>query len=666
MRDPTSSNRYYPRAIFLVLLLLIFTAETVTMLIIKWLFAHKSALWLEILVDASLLTLMCTPFIWRLIVVPLKKDNQFTASRAQAVLDTAAEGIITIDQSGHVLSFNKAAERIFGYSATEMLGQNVNQLMTSPQREEHDNYIARYLASGQGMIVGRSTELKGQHKDGSVIPLRLAISETINSEQKIFTGIVTDLRLQQQTEQKFRTIFNSANDAILILDQTGHFLEVNDIACERLGYSRAELRHMTLQDIDTPEYAGRINERVTQLQQQGWLLAETAHVSKDGRIIPTEISSRIIEYEGKPAFLTIARDISKRKQIEAALHESQSSARVLLDINTESAMLLSCDGEVLAINQTGAQRFGKSIEELTGKNIYAFMPADVAASRKQRVAETLQSGKPMHFEDRRDGLYFESALYPIEDLHGRISKLAVFAREVTQARQRQAVDTLLHEIDQLVLQYTDFEHIQQHICNKLTELFDLEMAWIGHKEADGSIRINCYAGRVSDYKAAIEQIGIRWDNTPLGKGPSGMAIRTGQVNKLAISDFPYPPWRDCAIKHGLASMIALPLIIRGQIYGALSLYSARTHAFDDEQMLQRLSDISSRICITLEMAQDQEQLHLLSAALATAGNAIFITDNNGRIVWLNQAFTELSGYSHAEVLGHPPRILNSGMNPPDY
>lgn len=123
----------------------------------------------------------------------------------------------------------------------------------------------------------------------------------------------------KKAEKKFRDLFDNVSDAIFIHDTDGHFLEVNKTACERLNYTREELLQMTLVDIDSPHYAVQIQSRITELLEKGHLFFETAHVTKEGEEIPIELSSKIIDYEGKKAILSAARDISERKKAEEEL-----------------------------------------------------------------------------------------------------------------------------------------------------------------------------------------------------------------------------------------------------------------------------------------------------------------------------------------------------------
>jgi PAS domain S-box-containing protein len=125
-------------------------------------------------------------------------------ARWRAIVDSAVDGIIVIDAHGRIEAFNGAAERLFGYTTQEVLGRNVNMLMPSPHREEHDTYLSRYLATGRAKIIGIGREVQGLRKDGTTFPLHLSVGEmTIRGERK-FTGILHDLTGRVQIETQLR------------------------------------------------------------------------------------------------------------------------------------------------------------------------------------------------------------------------------------------------------------------------------------------------------------------------------------------------------------------------------------------------------------------------------------------------------------------------------
>ena len=111
----------------------------------------------------------------------------------RGIMETAVDGIITIDRRGSVQSFNAAAENIFGYTAEEVIGENVKMLMPEPDAKQHDNYINNYVRGGEAKIIGIRREVLGQRKDGSTFPMDLSISELRLDYRTVFTGIIRDI-----------------------------------------------------------------------------------------------------------------------------------------------------------------------------------------------------------------------------------------------------------------------------------------------------------------------------------------------------------------------------------------------------------------------------------------------------------------------------------------
>jgi two-component system sensor kinase FixL len=123
-------------------------------------------------------------------------------TRLRAVVETAIDGIIVIDQRGIVDRFNRAAERLFGYAAVEVVGHNVSMLMPSPDREQHDGYLARYLGGGKPHIIGVGREVVARRKDGTTFPIDLAVNEMQVGGRRMFTGILHDIAERKRAEEQ--------------------------------------------------------------------------------------------------------------------------------------------------------------------------------------------------------------------------------------------------------------------------------------------------------------------------------------------------------------------------------------------------------------------------------------------------------------------------------
>ncbi len=123
-------------------------------------------------------------------------------SLIETVLSTVVDGLITIDRKGTIQSFNKACVSLFGYTAEEVIGENVKILMPEPYHSQHDSYIATYIATGVPKIIGIGREVMGRRKDGSTFPMQLAVGKSPDAGNHAFVGIIRDLAERREAERQ--------------------------------------------------------------------------------------------------------------------------------------------------------------------------------------------------------------------------------------------------------------------------------------------------------------------------------------------------------------------------------------------------------------------------------------------------------------------------------
>ncbi|MCX7192490.1 MAG: diguanylate cyclase [Proteobacteria bacterium] len=472
----------------------------------------------------------------------------------------------------------------------------------------------------------------------------------------------------EASEERYRALFDYGGDAIIFLKtmQKGLLLVVdaNEVACKRLGYRHDELVGMSVASFNVSGYPVNAVDIACQLKQYGQALFETLHLTKDGRQIPVEVQARTFQFHGEAMTLAIARDITERRQAGQEKDELQRNMQALLNAIQESTFLLDTQGKILIINEVAAQRLNTTPLELTGKNIYDILPADVLRFRRAKFDQMLRRGMPETYEDERGGRRFSSTVYPVRNAAGEVAGFAVYAADVTQQRRLQGIEELFSEINQLVLQGVPLHTVLIVACNKVTELFRLAVAWVGRKEQDGAISVLAGGGVASRYVDSLKQTGLRWDDT--GRGPAASAIRSGRAHVFKAADPRFDSWAKLALEHELQSILAIPLVIRGEIHGVFTLYSNSPDFFDVPSVVDMMTGVAMRISVAMETAMDQQQTRLLSSALAAAGNGVMITNAHGHIQWVNPAFVRLSGYSREELIGQTPRILKSGVQPPNY
>lgn len=137
------------------------------------------------------------------------ESDRASAARAAhltSILDTVPDAMIVIDERGIMQLFSTAAQRLFGYEAAEVIGKNIKMMMPSPYRENHDEYLARYLRTGERRIIGIGRVVVGERKDGATFPMELAVGEMKSGNQRYFTGFIRDLTERQKTEARLQEL----------------------------------------------------------------------------------------------------------------------------------------------------------------------------------------------------------------------------------------------------------------------------------------------------------------------------------------------------------------------------------------------------------------------------------------------------------------------------
>ena len=193
------------------------------------------------------------------------------AERLGSVVDNVLDGIITIDEWGRVETFNAGATRIFGYTAEEVIGNNVSMLMGSPHRDRHDDYLRNYRQTGRAKVIGIGQEVEGRRRDGSIFPMELAVQEGRVLGRRFFTGIVRDITLRRQAEENLRRAKEQAELASRakseILANMSHELRTPLNAI--IGYSET-----ILTEIFGPLKNARYKEYINDIRSSGQHLLE--------------------------------------------------------------------------------------------------------------------------------------------------------------------------------------------------------------------------------------------------------------------------------------------------------------------------------------------------------------------------------------------------------
>ncbi len=207
--------------------------------------------------------------------------------------------VFIVDRDGTYLDFIEYKEFPF-VPHEQLIGKKITDIMPRDTGRLQMNIVKETFETQQTQTLEFCLSIEGEtyYYENRFVYIS---KETV----AIFVRDISKSRLTEQklndTEAKFKMLFDGSNDALFLHDLDSNFIEVNQTACERLGYTRDELLQMTPMDIDTPLYASKVAKRIKKLKKTGSSFFETAHVSKDGKEIPIELSSKVIKYEGKDA-----------------------------------------------------------------------------------------------------------------------------------------------------------------------------------------------------------------------------------------------------------------------------------------------------------------------------------------------------------------------------
>lgn len=194
----------------------------------------------------------------------------------RSILATVPDAMVVIDQSGIIQFFSTTAERLFGYDPAEVRGHNVAMLMPTPYREQHDNYLRRYLTTGERRIIGIGRVVVGQRKDGSTFPMELSVGEVKQDGQRLFTGFVRDLTERQQTEHRLHELQEGLLHASRLrsMGQMAAALahELNQPLTATTNYVRAALRLLDAADPNLDRVRQAMNLAAQQTLRSGEII----------------------------------------------------------------------------------------------------------------------------------------------------------------------------------------------------------------------------------------------------------------------------------------------------------------------------------------------------------------------------------------------------------
>ncbi len=360
-----------------------------------------------------------------------------------AIVKSFGDAIISKNLDGVITTWNAGAERLFGYTAEEVLGRPVT-LLFAPEHHDEESRILEAISRGEHIT---HFETERSRKDGSRVPVSLSASPILDSGGQV-VGIATIARdiseekrvaeALRASETRFRTFVDHAADAFFLTDDQGRVQEVNRRAGESLGYTRDELIGMTPYDFDPDLTPTMVEDRVARIMAGETTAHESRHRRKDGTVFPVEVRIQIFREGGRSFFVSLVRDITERKKAEQALR----SIAQFPDENPYPIVRIAHAGTILYANQASAALCGQWQCEV-GR--------PVSEPLVRLVRETLDSGQPKEIDLESGGRVFSFLFVPLAD-SGYVN---LYGRDITDGKR---AEEALRESQQMMAEAEALSH----------------------------------------------------------------------------------------------------------------------------------------------------------------------------------------------------------------
>jgi PAS domain S-box-containing protein len=534
----------------------------------------------------------------------------------RALIQASPLAIISLDTDGNVLTWNPAAERIFGWTAEEVIGGPLP--IVPPEGRDASLELRRRVADGE---VVSNLELIRRRKDGTDVEVRLSTAPVValGDAQGPIMATIEDISERRRAEERIAMlaqVSDTAPSSITVHDFEGNFLYANERTFDLHGYSREEFMAANLRDIDAPASQALIAERMRLIEQHGEATFEVQHYRRDGSTFPLEVNVKLVDWGGTPAMLSIGTDIEERKQAQELLAASEARFRALFENAPVGIFTTTSDGRALTVNPEMARILGlESPEDAVAR--YADLAAELYVRPERRDAfinALREKGGVENFE------------YEARTADGRVIWLSM------NARITEWLDDDGFVIEGFTTDITErrrAEDAYARVCRMASELI-----CVANIETATFVQVNPAFSAVLGYSE-------------------------DELLSRPFLDFVHPDDVD-----GTVSVITEKLQQGVNVISFENRYRCKDGSY---RYLEWNSHPVPAEGMTYAIAHDVTERRLaeaererLMSAIEQTGEIVMITDADAQILYVNPAFEHCTGYTREEAIGRTPRFLRSG------
>jgi PAS domain S-box-containing protein len=416
----------------------------------------------------------------------------------------------------------------------------------------------------------------------------------------------------RESEGRLKTILNSVDTGVLIIDPVTHRIhDANPAALELFGFPREGLIGQVCHKLVCPAAPGScpVTDLGAELERSESLLRRAT-----GENLAVLKTVTHVVLDGREHLLESFVDITKSKQMEEALRESEETSRTLLNVPFGTASMIDSDFTLLAINETGAEKLGRSVEELIGKSIIDLFPVEVADTRRKQLEQVFQTGELLRFEDERDGMFFDNNLFPIFDSSGKVNRVVILALDITDRKR----------VEEAQVKDRDF----------ILKVLNTANALVIVREREGRVVLfNRTAEETTGYKFR-EMAGNRiWD--VLMDPTEGQQYRT-VFKKLLAGEETGEYEQHWTTKSGDRRLLSLS---HATLLGADN---------EVEYVITTGIDVTESRVAEEKLKESEERYRTI---FDSTGTAMCIVGSDSEVNFLNHEFERITGYGAREVVG---------------
>ena len=566
---------------------------------------------------------------------PIETNKQF-----RILLDGLGDAIHVVDRHLRIIFFNKKFHdwnRELGLPLS-VIGKDIKSIfpfLPDQVLREYD----RVFQTGEPFVSVECTKIRQKHIYTETRKIPISHHDKVDQVITIIRDVTHQKEALEQSafeEKRFQLLFNHTNDAIFVhgIDEKGMpgpFMMVNDTACKRFGYSRDEFLKLKPGEIDEPKSAIRVPEIMKRLEEENHVVFDMDQVTRDGRVIPSELSSHFFEMDGKGTILTISRDITGRKQVEEALKETEERYKALFNRSLHAVYIHDFKGNFIDANHAALDLLGYISEDIPNLNFGNLL-------EKKDIPRALRITR----EIRKFGRQEQIAHYRLKCKDG--SKIHVETEGVCLYRNGDPI-----AVQGIARDITDQKRTEERLRRSEEKYRSLV-----ENLHDGFAAVDM-EGRITDYNPAFLSM---------------LGYEAEEIENLTFENITHEKWhkdeakilKKQVMKRGYSDLYQKEYIRKD---GTVFPVELRTYLYHDIKkrpvgMWAFVRDISDRKRIEETIRESEEKFRNLAEQ---SPNMIFIHTMK-RVVYANRKCEELLGYDREAYYSGKFNFMN--LHAPEY